>query len=41
MMMAFTRHWVRQNTDPTDILATAYDPMYYHYTVPTGMQFLM
>jgi hypothetical protein len=27
-----TFDWVRRNTDKSDILATAYDPMYYHYT---------
>jgi hypothetical protein len=27
-----TFDWVRRNTEETDILATGYDPMYYHYT---------
>jgi hypothetical protein len=27
-----TFDWVRRNTDKGDILATGYDPMYYHYT---------
>jgi hypothetical protein len=29
---AETFDWVRRNTDEGDILATGYDPMYYHYT---------
>jgi hypothetical protein len=27
-----TFDWVRRNADAGDILATGYDPMYYHYT---------
>lgn len=33
-----TFHWVRENTPPDAILATAYDPMYYLYTDRRGIR---